>query len=409
MPLPRIAFLVADLNACARFRAWVPAMGLKALGYQVAWSEHWTPKIWEKYDAFIFQRTGSDDARALMVDLKHQSRLAAIIFDIDDNIYHIPFSNPASAINRSAAHIGRGLREAMHLADAIFTTTPVLEALYAPVGKPIFILPNVLDLRPAAVVKRPPHANDTVLIGWAGSPTHKDDVDILYGVLAAVASRFPQVRYEFIGYEPRWAQRQLGQRYSTSEIVSYTEYLEHIAGWDIGLAPVAMNRFNAGKSCLKFLDYAAVGLAVVATDYITYNTVITDGETGLLAGNSYKEWVKAISTLVAQMTLRERLAANARALVWEHWGIDKNAWRWGEAIAAVCRSVGLELDGPPAKYAPLDDILITDLQYQDAVLTEEFMTAEQKRWDEANRKLGIIVHGEDLSGVPTTVRAGDRA
>jgi glycosyltransferase involved in cell wall biosynthesis len=70
----------------------------------------------------------------------------------------------------------------------------------------------------------------------------------------------------------------------------------------IGLCPLEDNVFNQSKSNLKYLEFAANGLPVVASAVEPYAKSIIHGETGLLvaAGES---WVDAINSVTDDMAL----------------------------------------------------------------------------------------------------------
>ena len=94
--------------------------------------------------------------------------------------------------------------------------------------------------------------------------------------------------------------------------LSRLRQLDHPAGgWDIGLAPLADTAFNRCKSAIKTLDYAALGLAVVASDVAAYRGSLADGPGGMLAANRPDAWFAALSRLVRDAELRRGLARGA--------------------------------------------------------------------------------------------------
>jgi glycosyltransferase involved in cell wall biosynthesis len=85
---------------------------------------------------------------------------------------------------------------------------------------------------------------------------------------------------------------------------------EQRVNWDIALAPLVDDPFNAYKSDLKYLEYAALGLPGVYADLVPYSTV-DHGRTGLKVDGSTGAWAAAISSLAADPSLRDQLAAAA--------------------------------------------------------------------------------------------------
>jgi glycosyltransferase involved in cell wall biosynthesis len=83
-------------------------------------------------------------------------------------------------------------------------------------------------------------------------------------------------------------------------------------GWHIGLSPLRESAFNRSKSAIKAMDYAALGLAVLASDMPVYRGSVADGPAGQLVANNSQSWYAALAWLVRNRDLRVSLAAGAR-------------------------------------------------------------------------------------------------
>ncbi len=85
--------------------------------------------------------------------------------------------------------------------------------------------------------------------------------------------------------------------------------------WHIGLAPLADTEFNRYKSDLKWLEYTALGLPVVASDLEPYRS-IRDHITGrVLADGDVSGWADALQELAEDATARTLLVERAWAEV----------------------------------------------------------------------------------------------
>jgi glycosyltransferase involved in cell wall biosynthesis len=82
--------------------------------------------------------------------------------------------------------------------------------------------------------------------------------------------------------------------------------------WHIGLAPLLDTPFNRCKSPIKAMDYAALGLVVLASDTPVYRGSIADGPAGQLVPNSHAEWYAALNWLLRNPALRRTMATAAR-------------------------------------------------------------------------------------------------
>jgi glycosyltransferase involved in cell wall biosynthesis len=70
--------------------------------------------------------------------------------------------------------------------------------------------------------------------------------------------------------------------------------------------------FNLCKSPIKAMDYAALGLAVVASDTPVYRGSVADGPAGQLVPNSSAAWYGALTWLLRNRDLRRRVMAGSR-------------------------------------------------------------------------------------------------
>ena len=112
---------------------------------------------------------------------------------------------------------------------------------------------------------------------------------------------------------------------ATASYPGFVNWITQQAGWDIGMAPLADTAFNRCKSAIKTLDYAALGLAVVASDVPAYRGSLADGPGGMLAANQPDAWYAALSRLVRDSELRRGLARGALAAFTAHGTLARQA------------------------------------------------------------------------------------
>ena len=143
--------------------------------------------------------------------------------------------------------------------------------------------------------------------------------------LLIVADRPPQ-------FKSLPASRVLFERWTPSR------ELAAFAHMSIGLMPLADNAWCNGKCSYKMLCYMAAGLPVVVTAAGMNREVLGLGEVGLSAGCE-QEWVDAFATLLEDADLRRRMGDAGRAVVEQHFSLDKLA----EQYAAAFQSLGGDL------------------------------------------------------------------
>ncbi|UII32273.1 glycosyltransferase [Fulvivirga ulvae] len=191
---------------------------------------------------------------------------------------------------------------------------------------PYFLhLPNVLS--PYTFQEVPlerEHENESTHILLTGSGNHYADFNSIVDVLRSVLNDFGnKVRITFFGWNgksPSGDNLLEGIICRFERSVSFIDYFTklHYLDPDILLLPSLDIDFNVcGKSEIKYLEAAALGVPVVASNNGQYNDVIVDGHTGFLAATS-QEWQEKIIALVMDRHLRKKIGSAAQESAWKN-------------------------------------------------------------------------------------------
>lgn len=193
------------------------------------------------------------------------------------------------------------------------------------------IVPMLLDVsgyRPREREHRSP-----VVLGWSGNRYQIDRLRSIAPALRGLAQS-----------------REIVVRVVSSEPVEITgvplESVTHpwsaeserddLASFDIGLLPLEATPHDRGKSPLKLLQYAAAGLAIVATPVAIDTSVMRPGE-AFLPASTEDEWRSALLRLIDEPELRMRLGAAARGVVERHYGFAAYAQRYADLLRDAAR------------------------------------------------------------------------
>jgi L-malate glycosyltransferase len=79
---------------------------------------------------------------------------------------------------------------------------------------------------------------------------------------------------------------------------------------DIGLYPIKMDEWSLGKGGLKIMQYMAIGIPSVATNYGTAQHIINHGSNGYLVSDD-SEWVDVLKLLIDNKKLRSEIGTQA--------------------------------------------------------------------------------------------------
>ncbi len=269
---------------------------------------------------------------------------ARLLYDLDDDLLNIPRQHPEAAILRPRARVVELLARQ---ADAVWVSTAGLRDSIAPVRPDALLVENGLDERLWCALPQPRAPRGGPLrVLLMGTMTHGDDLATILPALARIAEEHPgRVTFDVIGMTadadlPAFLSRVEPPPASWASYPGFVNWITGIPGWDVGLTPLADTGFNAAKSAIKTMDYAALGLAVLASDVPAYRGSIADGPGGFLVPNTAADWYWAITRLMRDPRLREELATGARAALLARHTLH--------AQAKARRAAWLDLSRPPA-------------------------------------------------------------
>ena len=160
-------------------------------------------------------------------------------------------------------------------------------------------------------------------IGYMGFD-HAHDFEIVIPALVNVLRRRPELHFELFGKIPKPAVlNEFKKRIVVLPVVpNYDEFMRVFAArkWDIGICPLALTDFNRVKNINKWIEYTAVGTAVIATHSMVYDECCADG-CGILVGEN--DWESALMTLVEYPEKRFEQARNAQCRLSEDYSVEQ--------------------------------------------------------------------------------------
>lgn len=341
----RVVVIPADTTGCGTYRMIWPAQAVKQA------RPNWTVDIYEPHsievgldrrgkittlrgidqlnsvDLIVLQRLGKPTDPQLVHTL--QTHGITVVVDSDDAMWCIDRENYAHKHWEQPNQHWRNLDQSMSLADLTTVTTDLLSRRYGKHGRTVK-LPNCVPGRVVGTSNTRDQYDLTYTLGWVGfTKTHPRD---LTPAAAAVQKHLASGgKLRVIG-DATGAAKQWGvPPNSVDQIGPYDldlSYYAALSAVDVGLVPLENNQFNHGKSYLKALEYAAVGVPVVASP-TPANRELARTVPIILADND-TEWVDAIE-LLSDPNERKRRSAELVAAVNEHHTYEKNAERWAYA------------------------------------------------------------------------------
>lgn len=327
----RVLGWMADQSACGSYRMRWPYEAAAQLGVDVLLSQTLSGEQMLEADLTVCQRVVTRDAVEVMEAVAEEGGVLA--YEADDLLWGLPQCNPAFPIYGHVQTQRLMDRAVAACRGVIVSTEPLADAfLKRYPDKDVWVLPNrIPDYMVDVPAAREPRGS-AVTIGWAGSPTHKDDMtkDAAYGLRRAMQSN-TEARFVSMGADYRKALRVEGFHVPWDE--SIEDYHRSLAELDVGICPLELNAFNRCKSGIKALEYMAAGVVPVASRCSAYADIIEHGVTGFLCGTAV-DWQKALRQLVCDHETREEMSAACIALTPSRT-YSAHAEAWAETFAEI--------------------------------------------------------------------------
>lgn len=365
-----------ELGGVGHYRVVAPGEKLKELGYDITIENGQTidktyrtdekveecvdvySRIHSMFDIIWMKHTDNTAALAAIFGFKEKYG-TKIVWDFDDDLFNVKPSQPAwenyHPGNKNRAVVGA----AISMCDALTVSTEplkksltkLLKDVYGISGKPIYVCPNFINPEDWNDVKYYP--KNQVTIGYYGSTTHNEDLEMVLPSLIKVMEKYPLTKFQIIGSCRQDDIIKLLSPWAGKEVLNRISYAGGTKGWngfpemllrqnwDISIAPLTDDKFNVAKSHIKWMESSMKSIPVVASDVYPYvepilgTPVVQDTKTGLIAKDD--EWVKKLSELIESPELRRKLGSQAKEFVLNSWTVDKQIKHWQKALDSIIK------------------------------------------------------------------------
>lgn len=340
----KILVFPADLEACGHYRLIWPAMVMKEeTDYDIRiispqdrgntlvaeideFDNVHKVRCTKVADVLVFQRLTHkylSQAIPMLVEQGYH-----VVVDMDDDLETISQTNPAwnvyhpksGARSVVAHHSWMHARNACKSASATTLSSLALLERYG-YGHGT-VIRNFIPEHYLAIPR-----NDSTIVGWGGSMrSHAEDVPVMGNAIR----RLIDEGYGFIQVGPPGGLKdalRLSEEPTATGPVDMDGWApalaEHIG---VGVAPLAVTKFNHAKSRLKPLEYASLGIPVVMSDLDEYRAFHENFGIGKLARKP-TDWYKKLKELLDNEEYRLGQSFFAREMSMK-LTIQANVERW---------------------------------------------------------------------------------
>jgi glycosyltransferase involved in cell wall biosynthesis len=111
-------------------------------------------------------------------------------------------------------------------------------------------------------------------LGWSGSPSHYVDWALIQDELAELMNKHKDVKLVIAGAKFDGTVKNIDPKrieYWPWVLPEAHPYRSAVMGLDMAVIPLADNNFNRGRSCVKWYEFSALGVPVIASNVPPYS------------------------------------------------------------------------------------------------------------------------------------------
>lgn len=348
-------------NGCFFTRHYVPFIELNRRDFItgfISMRGYFTEEVVKDNDIAIFTRIYNSDPFRHIWKLK--SKGMKIVYELDDDVWNIPKTNPAHNTFETKKH---EVDDLCREADAVIVSTEPLAELIRGIknfDKPVYVCPNAVNKE---MFKPRPRKSERLRIGWSGGANHYEDLDMVLDYIVELDKKYD---FDFViqglsgspleaemfnkrmslkrgQIDDKATKKHINTALSVHEKLLKLKNFYHVPFYppemypqvltsldlDIGIAFTTEAKFNRSKSAIKFYEYASVGTTTIASNLLPYKN-----EVKYIAWGE-KEWKEKLSALIEDRQLRDDVLKEQQEYVFNNREIQVVGRIWEDTYKEI--------------------------------------------------------------------------
>lgn len=329
-------------NATSYYRCEIPKLQLESVGITCdIVHEDFVNLDWIiKYKYVVFYRTILNDINRQVLEICKKNGIKTF-FSVDDFVYRSDliqgldyYKNLDPVDSKRLIDRADSMVELMKNVDGgISSTNYLVGDMKKYIKGEVFVLRNGYkdrcDTLNSERINR--GLNDKMILGYfSGSETHDRDIDLFYPSLVKLFAKHSNLEM-WVGGRFNYDFGEYKARVKKMPFVPRDKFMKLLFNIDINLLPLEDNEFNRGKSEIKFIEGALLGIVTVASNVGDLPEIIKHGETGFLV-KTLDDWYEIISNLIDQRDKIVEIGQNARKYVLGKYAIEKSGKEFADFL-----------------------------------------------------------------------------
>jgi len=291
--------------------------------YDVSGRNGLVPQMVAQADVIVVQYLHTIEALCLVEALKACHPDKVFLTEIDDYIHETPVEFACYKDYQPGSKYRTVVEEQIKALDGVIVSTPYLKEVYSELNPHIYVVPNALDFKHWEKFGDSRSKRET-RIGWAGAGNHDADLETIEEPIKKYLSETDKVSFHHMVHgipENFKDQPKIVWHKHWVTVDKWPKRLSKV-GMDIGLCPAQPNDFKKGKSNLRRLQYAAMGIPVVARNWGHTAETMEHGKDGFLY-DTEEEFTSYLNLLVKNKQLREDMGLHNKLTAKRDFSIEK--------------------------------------------------------------------------------------
>lgn len=284
-----------------------------------------------KYDVIIVQKIQYAEGLAVIQKYREMYPDVKIIAEMDDSVGHVDSSNPHYL--QFAKH-HKWAAEHCQISDGIICSTRYLKESLLKFNKTIHVAPNCIntDLWKFKLKKK---KGKEIRIGYVGAGSHEHDMKIAYkAILPLLDDHNIKFIIRYGNVRPKWLKRhkKIDFKAVAWKLDKYPQELANLT-LDLALAPIRDTEFNRCKSNLKYIEWASLGVPLLASFVQPY--AHTNGNIHLVTNSvtSWRQYILDLLPFIKNITTKEKQELANHSLKTYNMAIEaKRVVDWLETV-----------------------------------------------------------------------------
>jgi len=277
----------------------------------------------KKFDAILFNKHTSDLGLKILNMATGLGLMS--IYDMDDWIFDLPSYSVTNLGEDQIGNVIKYLRKVSHVTVSNNNLQNKLSHICNS-----YILPNGIDLEYLGMAPQNFFESNPPKIIFSNTDGIKlvNARNEFFEMLSDFLAKNLEVKLDFWGdYFPELSKiKGIIQRGFLENIEYKREIMKN--GYMFAIAPlggtedVELLEFNSCKTCIKYIDYGALGIPGIYSASPVYQNAVNTNITGIIVENTYEHWLQALESMLNSAEMRGNIRRNAYLDIKKNHNLD---------------------------------------------------------------------------------------